>query len=57
MSINQIERILTAHYIPTMQKDGRIYGLEEYTQDGRPGAEWRDFTGWSLYRLCVWLGY
>ena len=57
MSVREIENVLTAHAIPTMQHDGRIYGLEEWTENGRPGAEWRDMTGWSLRRLRDWLGY
>ena len=58
MSNQQIERILTAHYVPTMQTGGRIYGLEEYTDaDGRPGAEWQNMTGWTAARLKSWLGY
>jgi hypothetical protein len=53
----QLYKILTAHYISTMQIDGRIYALEEYTQDGRPGADWIDVTGWTAQAIRDWLGY
>lgn len=58
MTIGEIERVLTAHYIPVMITDGRIYGLESFTEaDGRPGAIWRNMTTWSRPRLRAWLGY
>ena len=57
MSNQKIERILKEHSVQTMQQAGRIYGLAEWTENGIPGAEWQDLTGWTAARLMSWLGY
>lgn len=57
MSIKRIERILTAHYIPVMQKDGEIFALETWTENGIPGAHWERVTDWTPEKLFAWLGY
>jgi hypothetical protein len=50
-------RILEQHGVQWSTRSGRLFALECYTDNGIPGSQWIDVTGFSTRKLYDWLGY
>ena len=55
--MERTKKLLEAHGIKAIIKDGRILAEDVACKDGDVTRRWVDITDWSRRQLAEWLGY